>query len=405
MEHATNGSVLVVDDTEANIDILVEALGDTYDVSVALDGKTALEDVAEDPPDLILLDIMMPGIDGYEVLEKVREGRSAGDLPVIMATAMGESENIVKALELGANDYVTKPFDLPVVLARVQTQLALKKSRDALAAAHRKMKRDLEAAARIQQAFLPADSPTVARARFAWRYLPCDELAGDTLNVLPLDEHNVGLFLLDVSGHGVPSALLSVTLSRLMSRGSEASSVLWSQVEGSSDLRIASPLEVAQALARRFPFDPETGQYFTLVYAVLDTERSELRYVSAGHPPAVHLRRGGEPELHVSTGPPVGLVPAEVMPSRYTETRVRLDPGDRLYFYSDGIPEATDPHDEEFGGERLVSELEGLRGRTLEESLSALVEQVRQWSGSRGLEDDVSILAVEIAGQRTGRKT
>ncbi len=96
MEHATEGSVLVVDDTEANIDILVEALGDTYDVSVALDGETALQDVAEEPPDLILLDIMMPGIDGYEVLEKVRQDRSAGDLPIIMATAMGESENIVE---------------------------------------------------------------------------------------------------------------------------------------------------------------------------------------------------------------------------------------------------------------------------------------------------------------------
>ncbi len=390
------GSVLVVDDTEANVDILVDALGDAYDVSVALDGETALEDVAEDPPDLILLDIMMPGIDGYQVLERVRAHRSASDLPIIMATAMGESENIVRALELGANDYVTKPYDLPVVLARVQTQLALKRSRDALAAAHRKMKRDLEAAARIQQAFLPADGPAVAGARFAWRFLPCDELAGDTLNVLPLDERHVGLFLLDVSGHGVPSALLSVTLSRMMSRGSEASSVLWTQDEGSPDLRVASPLEVVEALGRRFPFDPETGQYFTLVYGVLDTDRRELRFVSAGHLPVVHLRPAGEPALHASTGPPVGLLPADLLPSRYAESSIRLAPGDRIYVYSDGIPEALDRRDEEFGGERLVSELARLRGRTLEESLSSLVDEVRKWSGGRGLEDDVSILALEI---------
>lgn len=399
MEHPTEGSVLVVDDTETNIDILVEALGDTYDVSVALDGETALQDVAESPPDLILLDIMMPGINGYQVLEKVREHRGPGDLPIIMATAMGESENIVKALQLGANDYVTKPFDLPVVLARVETQLSLKRSRDALAAAHLKMKRDLEAAARIQQAFLPADSPTVAGARFAWRFLPCDELAGDTLNILPLDEHNVGLFLVDVRGHGVSSALLSVTLSRLMSRGSEASSVLWRRDEGSPEPRIASPVEVVEALARRFPADVETGQYFTLLYGVLDTDRRELRYVSAGQPPAVHLRRGNEPGFLAAAGLPVGLLPAHLMPSRYEETSVRLDPGDRLYFYSDGIPEAKDPEDEELGRERLARELHRLRDRTLEESLSSLVDQVQEWTGSCGLDDDVSILAVEIGSE------
>ncbi|NNM29458.1 MAG: response regulator, partial [Akkermansiaceae bacterium] len=138
--------ILVVDDDRANRLVLEKRLGKHgYQIETAPSGDEAmklLEEAWGDPrrkaPDVVVLDIMMPGIDGYEVLERVRRRRSAGNLPVIMATAMGESEDIVKALELGANDYVTKPFDLPVVLARVETQLALKRSRDALAAAHRK---------------------------------------------------------------------------------------------------------------------------------------------------------------------------------------------------------------------------------------------------------------------------
>jgi sigma-B regulation protein RsbU (phosphoserine phosphatase) len=389
-------SILVVDDTEANLDILVAALGDTYDVSVAMDGETALEDVAENPPDLILLDIMMPGIDGYEVLERVRKQRTADDLPIIMATALGESEDIVKALKLGANDYVTKPFDLPVVLARVETQLSLKISRAALAAAHQRMKRDLEAASRIQRTFLPPDDLTVAGARLSWRFLPCDELAGDTLNILPLDEGHVGLFMVDVSGHGVPSALLSVTLSRLMSRGSEASSMLWRHDEGSSGPRIASPAEVAGELAQRFPFDEESRLYFTLLYGVLDLEQRELRYVSAGHPALVHLRRGSQPTYYGSSAPPIGLLPAELAPAEYEEVTVPLEEGDRLYGYSDGIPEAHDPGGEELGQERVAAELGRRGGRSLDESVASLLEYVQQWSGSRGLEDDVSVLAVEI---------
>lgn len=398
MSDLAGRSILVVDDTEANLDILVAALGDTYDVSVAMDGETALEDLAESPPDLILLDIMMPGIDGYEVLERVRKERTADDLPIIMATALGESEDIVKALKLGANDYVTKPFDLPVVMARVETQLSLKASRDELARAHRRMKRDLDAASRVQRTFLPAEDLSVSGARFSWRFVPCDELAGDTLNILPLDEGRVGLFMVDVSGHGVPSALLSVTLSRLLSRGSEASSVLWRHEPGASALRVATPSEVAAELARRFPFDEETRLYFTLLYGVLDLPRRELKYVSAGHPALVHVRPDATPAFLKSSSPPIGLLPQELAPTEYDELTVSLEPGDRLYGYSDGIPEAHDPEGEELGQERVAAELQRLAGGSLDESVSSLLEQVVRWSGARGLEDDVSLLAVEIEG-------
>ncbi len=394
-----SGHLLVIDDTEMIRDMVSRRLAKrgSHTVLVAEDGLRGLEMIEEHDFDLVLLDIMMPGLDGYQVLAKIREEYAPSDLPVIMATAKDQSEDIVGALKLGANDYVTKPFDFPVVLARVQTQLVAKRSRDALAAAHEKMKKDLEAAARIQQTFLPNQIPEVKGARFAWRYLPCDELAGDTLNIIPLDESRVAVFVIDVSGHGVPSALLSVTLSRLMSGAAETSSVLWTSDEGATALRIASPVEVVESLAQRFPYNPETRQYFTLVYGVLDLERRELCYVSAGHPPIVQVRGGCDPFLHQPTGPPVGLIPPGLLSVQYSEETIRLEVGDRVYFYSDGIPEANNPEGEELEVDRVTEVLVGLSDTTLDESVSRLLEHVEEWvEGPASSGDDVSILAVEI---------
>ena len=393
------GHLLVVDDNEMNRDLLSRRLSKKgYRVQVAEGGARALEMIGDEAFDLVLLDIMMPGMDGMEVLERVRSDHGPDKLPVIMATAKMESEDIVAALKLGANDYVTKPFDFPVVLARVQTQLAVKKGRDALAKAHRRMKKDLEAAARIQQTLLPAQNVDIPGVHCAWRYVPCDELAGDTLNVIPLGDGITGLYVLDVSGHGVPSSLLSVILSRLMSGAPDSSSVLRTRRDGSSETNIATPAEVAQELSRHFPYNKETFQYFTMVYAILDMDLRLFTYVSAGHPPVVHLRRDSDPTLHHSTGSPIALVPAELAPSEYEESVVTLEPGDRLYLLSDGIPEAHQPDGEEFGEERISSTLQGCFDMDLDASVTRLLDDVWDWMGGTGPDDDVSVLAIEIDG-------
>ena len=359
---------------------------------VAEDGYRALEMIEEHDFDVILLDIMMPGLDGYEVLEKIREQHGPGELPVIMATAKDESQDIVRALNLGANDYVTKPFDFPVVRARVATQVALKRTQQELAIALARIKKNLDAAARIQQSFLPTEDPGFEGVRFAWKYEPCDELAGDTLNVIPLDDTHVAVYVLDVSGHGVASSLLSVALSRLMTRLTASDSILWDE----ADDRPSTPSEVVDELARRFPYDIETGQYFTLAYGILDVKRKQLTYTSAGHVPLILARPGSNAAQLDSTGPPVALVPSEIMPSVYTESVVDLAPGDRLYLYSDGIPEAANPEEEQFGEERLGELLTELLPQALDDTLGLLVDQVRSWCGGADFDDDVTILAIEI---------
>jgi len=144
MAEFTNFSLLVVDDTEANVDILVETLGGDYDVSVAMDGESALESVEEEKPDLILLDIMMPGMDGYEVCERLKADETTKDVPVIFLTAMTEEQDEARGLALGAVDYVTKPFSPSLVKARVQNQLELKSHRDHLEELVRERTRELE---------------------------------------------------------------------------------------------------------------------------------------------------------------------------------------------------------------------------------------------------------------------
>jgi sigma-B regulation protein RsbU (phosphoserine phosphatase) len=351
---------------------------------------------------LILLDVMMPGLDGLEVLRIIRQGHSATQLPVIMATGKGETEDIVKALELGASDYVTKPLDFAVVLARVRTQLALKRSVEQvmelearlsvrnreLEGSNARMRRDLEAAAKIQAAFLPKSLPSMPGLNFAWAFHPCESLAGDFLNVCALDPENVGLYLLDVSGHGVAAALLSVTLSRVLSPAAEADSMLL-RGDGQPGEKLVPPGVVADRLANKFPWDEATEQFFTIVYGILNVRTRQLRYVSAGHPGLAYLPRDFQPEFLRARGFPIGLG------AGYEEQTLQLQPGDRLYLYSDGVTEAMSPKAEQFGGARLLHTMVRERPQPLSDSIGHLLDDLRQWCGGAPFRDDVSVLAVE----------
>ncbi len=123
MEELSERNVLVVDDAEANIDILVEALGSEYEGSVAMDGESALESVESELPDIILLDIMMPGMDGYEVCQRLKSDTKTAGIPIVFLTAMTDDENRARGIELGAVDYITKPFEISDVKAVVKAHL------------------------------------------------------------------------------------------------------------------------------------------------------------------------------------------------------------------------------------------------------------------------------------------
>jgi phosphoserine phosphatase RsbU/P len=393
-------SILVVDDTPANLQVLAGMLKDRgYKVRPVPGGKLALLAAHRDPPDLILLDINMPEMNGYEVCERLKADDALGGIPVIFISALTEQLDKVKAFATGGVDYLTKPFQMEELHARVETHLKLRRlqvelqeANARLAEANGRMSRDLRAAAKIQETFLPRGVPRVPGAAFAWAYRPCDELAGDGLNIVPFSEGRVGLYVLDVSGHGVASALLSVALSRLLSPPSDPSSILVRGGFGGDRLAITPPAEVAARLNGLFPFDPATEQFATLVYGVLNAVTGEFGYASAGHPGPVHLPAGGDPVILPSQGFPIGLAGAA-----YEERSVRLGAGDRLYLYSDGVPEAMDPAGRQFGDARLLDAIGRRRTEPLHESTDALLGEIAQWQRSGRPQDDISILAVEVS--------
>ena len=399
-----SGSILIVDDNEMNRDMLSRRLGrEGLGVVVAKDGARALELIEAGGFDLILLDVMMPGLSGMEVLRAIREVHPATDLPVIMATAREESADVIEAFGLGANDYVTKPLDFPVVLARVRTQLALKHAIDqirhlergleernrALEVANARMRRDLKAAAKIQEALLPRSMPDLPGMEFAWTFRPCDELAGDSLGVVQLDANRVGLYVLDVSGHGVASALLAVSVTRVLTPAEDPASILFDIDEGGGRPRAVPPALVADRLNRLFPSDPTTEQYFTVIYGILDVASGEFRFVSAGHPGPILVTESGAPLLIRASGLPIGLGDLE-----YEEHRVLIGDGDRLYLYSDGVPEAMGVDSELFGGDRLLAAIDRVRAGPLAGVVIELRAEVERWGCESGLLDDLSILAI-----------
>jgi sigma-B regulation protein RsbU (phosphoserine phosphatase) len=249
------------------------------------------------------------------------------------------------------------------------------------------MKTDLLAAGRVQAALLPRLPPAVRGYHFEWLFRPCTELGGDIFNVLPLDDRYAALYVLDVAGHGVAASLLSVTVSHFLSAARDPSSMLWKHLSNSPEP--ASPATVAARLCRRFPFDPETSQYFTILYGVLDRQEHRLRYVSAGHPGIIRVPRDGPADLSKATGFPIGAAEEP-----YDEYTIDLSPGDRLYLYSDGIPEASNAAGEPFEQCRLLRALESARHLPLGESLHAVSAGVDSWNAGP-MKDDVTMLALE----------
>jgi sigma-B regulation protein RsbU (phosphoserine phosphatase) len=391
-------SILIVDDTPANLQVLAGMLKDRgYKVRPVPSGKLALLAAQRDPPDLILLDINMPEMNGYQVCEHLKADDKLMGIPIIFISALTDQLDKVKAFATGGVDYITKPFQMEELHARVETHLKLhrlkielEKTNARLSQINTRMSRDLQTAAKIQETFLPPKVMSIPGVDFAWIFQPCDELAGDGLSVIPLGDGQVGLYILDVSGHGVASALLSVTLGRLLSPPSQPSSILTRNGER-GQLEIEPPAEVAARLNQLFPFDEATEQMTTMIYGILDVATGNFHYVSAGHPGPVHLPYRADPVILESAGFPIGLTD-EV----YEERSVCLGTGDRLYFYSDGVPEALDSADTLFGNARLLETIAQGRSKPLQESVETLLAEVTRWIGDGRTLDDISILAIEM---------
>ena len=259
-----------------------------------------------------------------------------------------------------------------------------------LATSNARLKRDLRAAARIQQALLPAALPDTAPVRLAWTFQPCEELAGDLLNIFLLDDRRVGFYVLDVSGHGVAASLLSVTVSHFLTPHGD-NSLLKAPSRNGQPGTLAQPSDVIRRLNAQLCSE-RSEQFLTLFYGILDLASYTLCYANAAHPCPVVLSERAEPKELNGTGLPVGIVEE----AEYEDAEVHLRPGDRFWLYSDGLLEAMNPADEQFGKERLLAAIQLSPSEALSDTIRSVLHAVEIWTGERGQQDDISLVAFEI---------
>jgi len=392
------GRILLVDDAPVNLKVLMSFLGgDGHRLFTASNGHEALDLARREIPDLILLDIMMPGMDGFTVCSELKAEPATAEIPVVFLSALSESADKVKGLGLGAVDYITKPFEKGEVLARVNTHLrfyelmrSLRRMNQELADKQRLLEEDLRAAADIQRALLPRPSLALPGVSLAWRFEPCATIGGDIFNALVLDERALGFFILDVSGHGVPSAMVTVSAAQSLSPVAG----LVTRPPASITRRAVAPSAVLAELDREYPFE-RFERYFTISYLVLDASSGTLRFSSAGHPAPLLLRPDGSLDELSAGGPIIG---AGFGPATFDEGEEKLEPGDRVFLYTDGIPEYENAQGVILGAPRFRETLSEGAPLGLEAACERVISAVREFGGSSPPRDDLSLLSFEYVG-------
>jgi phosphoserine phosphatase RsbU/P len=375
-------TLLLVDDAPANIQVANSILKDDYRVRVATSGAKALELVQAKPaPDLILLDVEMPEMDGYEVCRRLKADPETRDIPVIFLTGKTEAEDETRGFSVGAVDYIHKPFSPAVVKARVQTHLALRETREQLARRLSAIQNELEMARKIQLSILPREVPRVVGLEIAARYVPMTSVAGDFYDFISVDEKRFGALVADVSGHGVPAALVASMLKIALA----------SQAAHASDpARVLDGLN--QALCGKF-----ASHFVTAAYLFVDTEKGTIDYAGAGHPPVVLCgKSAGSARALQQNGLFLGMFPH----AKYSAIQVALAPGDRCAVYTDGVSEARNPADEEFGTERLKSLLEAGADEPADALADRVLDSLNAWTArpsGEGHDDDITLLVIRAS--------
>lgn len=378
--------LLIVDDNEDNrytLSLLLELDGYSS-ITMAVDGQDALEKLDQEQFDLILLDVMMPRVNGYEVLERLKDDGRLGNPPVLMISALDEIESVVKCIELGAVDYLAKPFDPVLLRARLSATLERKKLEDEVRGHRDRMKVELEEARDVQLSLCPPifPEPTPDEPVELFGFLdPAREVGGDFYDFFYRDDGSLCVVVGDVAGKGAPAALFAARTRDIV------------RIEG---MHLESPAEIVEAVNRVLSEANPTMTFVTLLVGVLAVHRGTLRYTNAGHDDPYHCSKSGVIALSEGKGPPVGIS-ADVV---YTNAGTTLATDDLLFIFTDGITEALDQHGNLFSDERLRSTLTGGAQDAPRLTTETVVQAVRQFSEGAEQADDITALAlrrVEVA--------
>jgi sigma-B regulation protein RsbU (phosphoserine phosphatase) len=376
--------ILIVDDVKANVDVLVEALQTDHKLSVALDGEAALRSVAKNRPDLVLLDIVMPGIDGYEVCRRLRAAPATREIPVMFLSSLEEVKNKTLGFEVGGNDYLTKPFEILEVKARVRSLLKAKAYSDAV---KEKMAAELAIARQIQLGILPSDiaaSVDGTGLEVSATLEPAREVGGDLYEVLRLDDGRLFVAVGDVSGKGVPAALFMAVATTLLRTIAQ---------------HVPQPQEIIQRVNEALLLHNPSGMFVTLVCLIIDPTSGAVICGNAAHTTAMLLHPGQPPARTLSsTGTLVGILP-DVGAKNVTLT---LQPGESLVLYTDGVTEAFDAAGKMFDEDHLFQHLAQASGRSAADTTRGVLDAVRVHCGDHPQSDDITIVTIRRSAATCG---
>lgn len=393
-------NILIVDDMVENIKILIELLKSQYNVFFAKSGVEAISLAVNKSPDLILLDIIMPDMDGYTVCKHLKNMDSTVSIPIIFISAMTEVVDEEKGLMLGAVDYITKPFSPSIVLARIKTHLGLSTAIEELRVRYkneidmkeklkiinnelvfaRKMIDDeIDKIVSIQKSLLPNKLPNNDCFSASAFYEPCLDAGGDYYDIIALDEKKYALCMSDVSGHGAHAAVI-MAMTRM------AVNINAKKIKNTKEFLIETD--------RILQDNIRTDDFVTMFYGILDFEKKEFLYSNAGHMPFIHYKKKEDKIefIYNGKGTILGCLPNGV----FDENKIKIEKDDMIFVYTDGIVEAKNNHKKEFGYKKLEEILFWEREKNIENIIDNLIIELKNFVGSKELIDDVSILGVKI---------
>jgi sigma-B regulation protein RsbU (phosphoserine phosphatase) len=383
------GAILVVDDDETSREMLTRRLRRCgYTVSSVASGLNALSLSRRQKFDLVLLDMIMPGLDGVQVLAKFKADPAWRDMSIIMLSALDEENGIARCIEMGADDYLAKPFNPVFLRARIGACLEKKRLRDkerktheALVQSQRQLASELSEAAAYVRSLLPP--PLAGPVETEWCFQPSQELGGDAFGHHWLDADRLAIYLLDVCGHGIGAALLSVSALNTL------------RAQSLTGVDFGQPAEVLFALNRVFWMERQNNLYFTIWYGVYHRVSHELVFASGGHPPAILLvpAPDGHYEIHslATEGPAIGCLEG----ASFRSASQPVAAGARLLVFSDGVFEIFE------GADRVGTWPEFLAGFRLPEVQklrpAERFDRALKTRGADMLEDDFSLLELRFA--------
>jgi serine phosphatase RsbU (regulator of sigma subunit) len=385
-----SANILITDDNQMNRDMLSRRLIRLgHNVSLAETGQQCLDMLAQGGYDLVLLDIMMPGMNGYDVLKTIKASDALKHIPVIMISAVDEIQSVVTCIEMGAEEYLPKPFNPVLLKARVAASLEKKHLRDKERLYAKSLARELEIGREIQSGFFPDTLPQAAGWEFAAHFEAARQVAGDFYDAFTLpDQHHIGIVIGDVCDKGVGAALFMALFRSLLRAFAEQQYAIAADHSCETVLKNIFN-QTNNYIARTHT---RANMFATVFFGILDPASGYLTYINGGHESPLVARPSGELRPLAPTGPAVGLLPG----LDYTVQKTELTTGDLLVAVTDGITEARDAAGGFYGEERLAAVLARPSGSAAQK-LASLVADVRAFVGEAEQADDITMIAVRRA--------